>query len=312
MATIQRIVAGVFKYGLSSQNRGRASIPGSVFVSIDANGNVTGDIRVHDGIRYGGISTPPPGTVSYMIPEKNTSNPLGFNTRDGWLFCDGSILDKIEYGALYDAIGDYWNKSPAVPSDKFQIPDFRGYFLRCYKSGRPFGYASREEDTVRKHSHYVILNEGGGHTHQYVNWEVNPAGTFTTPTSAAPLGVLADSSKPGYNTRAVYAIARPPADIQPYVIGDHTVTYDQDDSVGNTNPDVGWTNTLFEAAPSSPSEYIVMGESFTNPMNTTELHKHYMKTEIPNPTDMYEGSTSSFPDHEGVCYNVKIPTFIKY
>ena len=310
MATIQKVEAGVFKFGLSQENRGRAAIPGTVFISIDNSSNVTGDIRVHDGVRLGGISTPPPGTVSHMIPSANTSSPLGFDVRDGWLLCDGSHLNKDEYGALYSAIGDYWNEDPALAPSNFQIPDLRGYFIRCYSGPRYdgsgnliFGHGTRQEDTVKKHSHYVLLEPSGGHTHQYVNWQVNS--NFSNPTAAAPAGVLNAPGLPGDQTRAAYAVAKPNStNVSTYALGDNDVYYD---TVGGGGDNKGWSISNEPGNPISSTTHISLGESFTRAMNTTTLHKHYMLTQ--DASDMYEGT---FANHEGTCFNIKIPTFIKY
>lgn len=327
VTTIQRVTSGIFTIGRSADNLGRAANAGTIFISIDSNGKATGDVRIHDGIRKTGISTPPPGTVAHMIPEKNSINPdvpiagkgYGFNVRDGWLFCDGAILNKDDYESLYVAIGDYWNVDPSITSSQFQIPDFRGYFLRCYKSG-PFGAASKQEDTVKKHSHYVALNQSGGHTHKYINWKVNPLGNFTNPPEQG--GVLNAPGEAGHNTRGVYALANPPADMHSQIYGDPAARLD----LVNATPDseTGWSESAFTPTPASnPSNYIALGEGFTRKMGTydyfggtwsqtIEKHEHYMRTLDSIPTDTSDNEASNNPDIEGTCVNIKIPTFIKY
>ena len=328
VTSIQRVTSGIFRFGLSSSNRGRAAIPGTVFLAIDANGNITGDIRVHDGIKKGGISTPPPGTVSHMIPRKDASDPKGFSTRDGWLFCDGAILDKDEYGALYSAIGDYWNEDPSLTSSQFQIPDLRGYFIRCYKAGQPFGVASRQEDAIKKHSHYNILTQSGNHTHNYTEWKINPASSFVDPTADAPLGVLNNPAVPGHRTRAAYVVADPPADMTSQVLGDNSVFFDLihtsiPSAQHATSPEYGWDEASYNDSTSpditnhDPNSYISLGEGFTRPMGTydtsnnwqpnIEQHLHHMITE-----DAQSMPSGANPDIEGTIVNIKIPTFIKY
>lgn len=52
---------------------------------------------------------------------------------DGWLFCDGDVLNSSEYEDLYNAIGTRWGGD----GNTFRIPDLRGRFLRGLdKSGK--------------------------------------------------------------------------------------------------------------------------------------------------------------------------------
>jgi microcystin-dependent protein len=63
----------------------------------------------------------PPGTVMPFAGD-TTKIP------DGWLLCDGSELDRTEYAELFDIISINWGHGDA--SSTFNIPDFRGIFLR--------------------------------------------------------------------------------------------------------------------------------------------------------------------------------------
>jgi microcystin-dependent protein len=45
----------------------------------------------------------------------------------GWLLCDGSAYDQVDYPGLFAVIGNYWG----MPSpERFNVPDFRGVSLR--------------------------------------------------------------------------------------------------------------------------------------------------------------------------------------
>ena len=98
----------------------------------------------------------PPGTIftfaSIIIP-------------DGYLLCDGSTLPISRYQDLYDTIGTLYNTIPAPPVGTFNIPDFRGYFIRGFDStgiidpGRLYG--SKQLDELRAHTHTVDAGFAG-------------------------------------------------------------------------------------------------------------------------------------------------------
>ena len=51
----------------------------------------------------------------------------GANVPQGWLVCDGRLVNKAEYPRLYAAIGDLYG---GTSEGKFKLPDYRGMFLR--------------------------------------------------------------------------------------------------------------------------------------------------------------------------------------
>ena len=51
----------------------------------------------------------------------------------GWLFCEGQLLARSAYPALYAAIGTTWG---STTSDNFKLPDTRGQFLRGWDNSR--------------------------------------------------------------------------------------------------------------------------------------------------------------------------------
>jgi microcystin-dependent protein len=48
----------------------------------------------------------------------------------GWLECDGSAVNRSTYSALFSAISDDYGSGDG--STTFNLPDYRGYFLRGY------------------------------------------------------------------------------------------------------------------------------------------------------------------------------------
>ncbi len=58
--------------------------------------------------------TPPGGLMDFAGPTPP----------DGWLPCDGRAISRVDYAALYAAIGTYWGAGDG--STSFNIPDLRG------------------------------------------------------------------------------------------------------------------------------------------------------------------------------------------
>jgi len=72
-----------------------------------------------------------------IIPYAGTLNSIP----DGWLLCDGTLVDKNTYPALYAALGNSWGGT----TTHFRLPDARGMFLRgvAYGSGNDPDRGSR-------------------------------------------------------------------------------------------------------------------------------------------------------------------------
>lgn len=96
----------------------------------------------------------------------------------GWLVCDGSLLDRSEYKALFDIIGTSFG---STTSTNFRLPDFRGRVFGGLNvaGNRNNTYSVRNlGDAVGAETHTLIINEmpshnhtvnDPGHTHTYVN-----------------------------------------------------------------------------------------------------------------------------------------------
>jgi microcystin-dependent protein len=100
---------------------------------------------------------------------------------DGWMACDGRMLNKYNYPQLFNAIGYSWGGS----SNNFYIPDLRGYFLRgvadvqstdpdkssrtALQTGGNIGnnVGSYQTDDVKPHLHTGTTDVAGSHTHQW-------------------------------------------------------------------------------------------------------------------------------------------------
>lgn len=75
-----------------------------------------------------------------LCPAGSVMSYAGTNVPSGWLLCDGSALASTNYPRLYASIGKNWGngtfganniaENPDDPSTDFNLPDFRGMFLR--------------------------------------------------------------------------------------------------------------------------------------------------------------------------------------
>ena len=52
----------------------------------------------------------------------------GVNAPSGWLLCDGSVVNRVTYERLFDAIGINFGQGDG--STTFNLPDLQGYFIR--------------------------------------------------------------------------------------------------------------------------------------------------------------------------------------
>ena len=270
---LQGISSGVFKFSTTTQNRARTSIPGTMAISVDDNNTITGDFRVHDGLTPGGISNPPPGTVSHIITKYDSNFTDNISEPDGWFFCDGREVSITEYNALYQAIGTHWNEG-TVTSGSYKIPDLRNHYIRCTTGA--VGISQKQDSVIQKHSHWMLWDGSGSHTHTYTpyqngNFAPNVYALYVRHTNDVS---GSDSSyydntgiknQPVYNTPGAY-------------------TYNWGTSYGGPGP-----------------TYITMGYGSSLPANGGSALEHHHQVSLNN-------SGSSEVD----LYHVKLATFIKY
>ena len=96
----------------------------------------------------------------------------------GWLVCDGRLLDRVQYKALFDVVGTTFGYTN---SSNFRMPDFRGrVFGGLNVSGnRNNSYSVRNlGDATGEEAHTLTIPEmpthnhtinDPGHAHSYVN-----------------------------------------------------------------------------------------------------------------------------------------------
>jgi len=107
------------------------------------------------------------------------------NAPEGFLLCDGSLVEKSKYPKLYKVIGNIYGEK----EDMFRLPDLRGRFVRGFDSAnlldsdRKFG--DYQEDAFQGHSHTTNWGkpqtmESGEHFHYiYANYWDSPH-TYST------------------------------------------------------------------------------------------------------------------------------------
>jgi hypothetical protein len=79
------------------------------------------------------VLAPVGAVLPYAGPagDAGTRNDLA---QQGWLFCDGSEIPKLQFPDLYRAIGDAYGTASTAAG--FLLPDYRGLFLRGVDGGR--------------------------------------------------------------------------------------------------------------------------------------------------------------------------------
>lgn len=87
----------------------------------------------------------------------------------GWLECNGAAVSRTVYPALFNAIGGTWGWGDGQTS--FNLPDFRGAFLRGWDHGRGIdsgrAFANWQDSQNRAHSHGGITSTNGNHSHNF-------------------------------------------------------------------------------------------------------------------------------------------------
>ena len=292
---LQGISSGVFKFSTTTQNRQRTSIPGTMAISVDDNNTITGDFRVHDGLTPGGISNPPPGTVSHIITKYDSNFTDNISEPDGWFFCDGREVSIAEYNALYQAIGTHWNEG-TVTSGSYKIPDLRNHYIRCTTGA--VGVSQKQDAVIQKHSHWMLTQYSGGHQHNYTPWLSRSMGS---PGLYANIDRNADDS--GNYAPNVYILYTIP---QGSVSTSSTSVYD---TTGMIN------QPLYNSGGGDPRDYYIgrytwMSQGIgaavnyithgTGPSNVVDTEHHH------------DFSLSNQGDTEVDMYHVKLATFIKY
>lgn len=95
----------------------------------------------------------------------------------GWLKANGAAISRTAYAALYAVIGTTYGAGDGFTT--FALPDLRGEFIRGWDDsrgadpGRAIGTAQSSQNL--SHVHSASTSTDGGHFHEYVDTDTNPA-----------------------------------------------------------------------------------------------------------------------------------------
>ncbi len=105
----------------------------------------------NSNIKVGTVSAFPTNTI---IPE-------------GWLICNGAILNKNDFPDLFSVIGYTYGGS----GNSFNVPNLQGRFIRGYGTDPADGnrhstnIGQYQPDCFRSHNHSMYMSWGGGGHH---------------------------------------------------------------------------------------------------------------------------------------------------
>jgi len=90
-----------------------------------------------------------------------------YSTPDGWHRCNGAELSRTVYALLFSRIGTTYGEGDG--STTFNLPDFRGEFIRCWDDGRGVD-PGRERMSIQEsqniwHEHKGWIEGAGAHSH---------------------------------------------------------------------------------------------------------------------------------------------------
>lgn len=88
--------------------------------------------------------------LNQLVPPGTVIAFAGSNVPAGWLKCDGGIISRTQYSALFSAIGTAYGSGDG--STTFVLPDFRGLFLRGVNGSAvmPDGATLRDPDALAR------------------------------------------------------------------------------------------------------------------------------------------------------------------
>ena len=140
-----------------------------------------GSVAMTGNLVLTGTATDPNHAVSLGELSSSISPGIivefgGPNVPNGWLACDGSVVEQVDYPALYSVVtggtntgpGIWWDGTTPVGGTQFQLPDHRqrvGVGVGDVGSGWETVGATGGSADVVVGEHQHSLSSGGEHTH---------------------------------------------------------------------------------------------------------------------------------------------------
>lgn len=116
---------------------------GAKLTILDTNGGVVSGINVsdtaYDATSWDGVATIAPSKnavrdkIEITVPTGMVASFALTSAPTGWLECDGSAVSRTTYNTLFAALGVIYGNGDG--STTFNLPDYRGRFLRGYDHG---------------------------------------------------------------------------------------------------------------------------------------------------------------------------------
>jgi hypothetical protein len=111
--------------------------------------DVNGDVSISGA--FSGLGIVPIGSIIPYAGHDSQENPA-VNLPPGWLLCNGQTVSRSTYAALYQVISDLYGSGDS--STTFNLPDYRGMFLRGVDAG-----AGNDPDSAARTAQ---VNQSGG------------------------------------------------------------------------------------------------------------------------------------------------------
>ncbi len=132
----------------------------------------------------------------------------------GFLYCNGQAVSRTTYAALFNAIGTRWGGGDG--SQTFNLPDWRGAFLRGWDDGRGLdsgrAFASYQDSENKSHSHSGQTHGAGEHSHSIPGAF---GGSGSAGATSGNVGLSNTSGSAGYHTHPLSIDASGGAESRP-------------------------------------------------------------------------------------------------
>lgn len=149
-------------------------------------------------------------TIVLPVPAGTVIYVAGTNAPTGYLKGNGAAVSRTTYADLYAVIGTTYGVGDG--STTFNLPDYRGYFLRCWDDSRGVDTSrvlgSTQGDAFQSHIHgiRIDINEGNGDVYA---GQTNTSSGRGEPDSVSYGKILGPSTDGAYGTPRVAAETRP-------------------------------------------------------------------------------------------------------